>query len=209
MSGFDITYGRAWETDGPLIPGRTAPAPPPVTLPPLIRATRIRLMIERRKATKANPLGSIKAVDFLWPVFEGGHQPQTPPGAIALIKALAAAPGEPEIIVSYARGYDLAATGENVRKPIWEEVVTPPTEEDAGGKKRIKVGEADPVPVDSVTVAGVWRNPSVFVEGWWLDASPAGTRIYDGKGLQALPWTPFMARVKEIIDERGRDDRLL
>lgn len=209
-----ITYGRAWELSDEMIPGRTAYVPPE-TLPPILPATRVRLVVSRRKATKANPSGSVAGLEFLWPdavlAARGNTPPDEPPGAKTLIKTLASAQvgDEPEIIVSYARGFDINAHGANVRKPIWDEVMVPPTEEDAGGKKRIKIGEHEPQPVDSVTVAGVWRNSEgravAFVEGWWLDGSPTGARIWEGKGIQSYGWTPFMARVKEIANEQRKD----
>lgn len=229
MSGFEIRYGPG--SNEPL-PG-TAPEPeesrrfrPPVTLPPILTATRVRLLVERKRPSRKNPLGSVAGAQWLWPqsVLDArdGTPPVEPPGANALIKVLAsaqrgpAAPGradEPEIIVSYARGYDINASGENVRKPIWQEIVIPPTEEDAGSKKRIQVGHRDPEPVDSIVVAGLWRDAAgkatTFVEGWWVDGSPQRGRIWRRGGhLQQMGWTPFMAQVKAIIEEAPNEEGL-
>lgn len=211
MGGFTIKYGQAWETSDEMIPGRSAVYVPPVTLPPVLTAVTVRLIVERRKATRANPLGSVKAITWLWPQSaldaRGGAAPDEPPGAKALIKVLASAPSAPEIIVSYARGYDVNASGENVRRPIWEEHPVDPTDEDAG-KKRVKVGEEEPVPVDSIVVAGVWRdlagNITTFVEGWWVNAAPQRGRTWQTGGHMAyLGWTPFMEKAKEIADGEG------
>ncbi len=154
--------------------------------PPEVKATRCEVLVERRRPTAANPRGSIREVTI------GPYVP--PSGAVTAVKRLADAAGDPEIIVTYARGVDIAGNGSPVRAPLWE--LREQDEHDR--RRRVQVGSREPEPVDSFAVRGVWPKACV-VGGWWLDGAPDVFQAWTPDvGIVALEWTGWASLLSEF-----------
>jgi hypothetical protein len=146
---------------------------------PVLKATRCSLDVFKTR------------VRIVYPPVPDGHVPAQPAGALQALRLLLAIP-DAELLVTYARGYDIAMTGEPTRSPLWEE--REPTPEDR--RKRVQIGHRPPAPVDSLLIRGRWPTPPglVLVSGAWIDAKPMQFLTWTAKhGVYVLSWTDWKA----------------
>ena len=165
----------------------------PVMPAPIVPATpgKIDVVKQLPRAFRGGMTAlKIKSATLVFP----GHDPAIPAGAVATIKKLSLRPNV-DIVSTYARGFEMSADGSAARAAIWEKRV--PDETDP--RSRVKIGEREPEPVDSILVRGTWRylgKPVRIDVGVWVAGSPESFWNWTlEQGVRLLGWTEWSAQI--------------
>lgn len=143
-------------------------------------------------STTCTRAGRLKSVELGWP---DGRRPEPPRALSAALKRVIDL--DISIRVTHARGYEITATGDPKRVPIWE--ARTPSPEDP--RVRVQVGAHPPAPVDSWVLRLTWDCPLRLVMiGTWTDATPDTFHVWrPGQGVLTVAdlstWTAVLSAV--------------